>query len=129
MKRELIKNNWNVQAVVQQEQSKNVFEICLINANNTSESFPVTFNKNESPTGMNIIQSLVTIKPLLGKGDSAAYNIYRDHTKNRCINYIELSMALENLDLQNQPTRARGPGQKSDPRVLYFAQESEMKWN
>lgn len=59
---------------------------------------------------MNIIQSLVTLKPLLGKGDSAAYNIYRDHQKQRCINYIELSMALENLDLESQPTRMRGPG-------------------
>lgn len=43
VKRELIKNNWNAQAVINQEQAKNVFEICLVNANNTSESFPVSF--------------------------------------------------------------------------------------
>ena len=110
MKRELVKANWNVQTVINNEKAKNVIEICLVNCANTSESFSVSFNKSEAPTGMNLIQQLVALKPLLGQGDAAAYNIYRDHNKTQCINYIELSMTLENLHLENQPTRARGPG-------------------
>ena len=48
---------------------------------------------------MELIERLVQLKPLFGKGENAVYNIYRDKQKKSCINYMMLSNNLKNLQL------------------------------
>lgn len=71
----------------------------LKNADDEKESFYFEFNKNNS-FGMEIIERLVNLRPLFGKGENAVYNIYRDQYRKQCINYMMLSNSLTNLGLE-----------------------------
>ena len=56
IKKELIKNNWNAQAVIQNQKQKNLIELLLINCDNTAEFFPLVFKNNDNPTGTEIME-------------------------------------------------------------------------
>jgi hypothetical protein len=96
----LVANNWNVQAIVNQQKSKNQIQILMVNCGKQTERILLTFQRGQA-FGNTIIEQLLQIKPLVGSGENAAYNIYRDAGKNQCINYIMLSNRLEDLGLQN----------------------------
>ena len=51
--------------------------ILLKNADDGNDTFYLEFNKDDS-FGMTLIEKLVQLKPLFGKGENAVYNIYRD---------------------------------------------------
>ena len=49
---------------------------------------------------MDLIQRLVALKPIEDRANAAAaYNIYRDLQKTSCINYMELSQKLTELEI------------------------------
>jgi hypothetical protein len=70
-------NGGNVQAVIDAEKSRHVYEIVVVNIDNGAEKIPLTFPKSQNPCGSDIITRLLNLKPLPG-GNAAAYNIYRD---------------------------------------------------
>lgn len=94
----LIAVNWDENQIIQQRKSKNVIEICMINCSNPQEKIGLSFQKDKG-FGTSIIEQLIQLKPLVGAGENAAYNIYRDAQKQRCIGYIELSNKLEDIGL------------------------------
>lgn len=99
-------------------------KILLTNCDDTKDSLYLEFDKGNS-FGMTLIETLVMMKPLHGKGEDAVYNIYRDVGKKRCIDYTQLSNTLTDLQIESQPP---APGYASDCRVVYFALEFEMKF-
>ena len=60
-------------------------QILLTNTDDKNDSFLLEFDK-ENSFGMQIIEKLVQLKPLFGKGENAEYNIYRDQQTTRFIN-------------------------------------------
>lgn len=74
---------------------------------------------------MELIERLVNLKPLFGKGENAVYNIYRDQYRKKCINYMMLSNSLSNLGLDQQP---KAPGYSVDCRLVYFGLDYQMKF-
>ena len=124
----LVANNWNVQAIVNQEKSKNQTQILMVNCSKQTERILLTFPKGQG-FGNTIIEQLLQIKPLVGAGENAAYNVYRDAGKNQCINYIMLSNRLEDLGLENQPNAPAAPGQIGLVKILYFNQDMAMKFD
>ena len=58
----------------------------MTNCDNSNDTLYLEFDKSNS-FGMTLIETLVMMKPLHGKGEDAVYNIYRDAAKSRCIDY------------------------------------------
>lgn len=50
---------------------------------------------------MTLIEKLVQLKPLFGKGENAVYNIYRDQHRKQCVNYTMLSNSLTDLKIDS----------------------------
>ena len=73
---DLIANNWNVQAVIEQYKTRNVYELLLINCANPQNKHTLSLHKTVA--GMSIIEHLVAVQPLIHNSAGAAYNIYRD---------------------------------------------------
>ena len=78
---------------------------------------------------MAIIQHLVAVKPLNSSAGNCAYNIYKDPYKTQCINYIQLSSNIKDLGLGQQPLGEKQHPLCGQPRILYFNQDQEMKWD
>ena len=125
IKKSLIANNWNVEKVIQIEKQRNQIDLILKNCTNQNDQFFMLLPKNSGVTGMAIIEHIVRNKPIAGPGagPNSAYNIYRDQAKQTCINYIELSNTVENLNLDALPSDHMGK------RILYFNLDSEMKYD
>ena len=72
------------------------YRILLKNCDDTNDSYYLEFDLNNG-FGMTLIEKLVQLKPLFGKGENAVYNIYRDSRRNQCVNYTMLSNSLKDL--------------------------------
>ena len=100
----------------------------MVYCSKQTERILLTFQRGQA-FGNTIIEQLLQIKPLVGSGENAAYNVYRDAGKMQCINYIMLSNRIEDLGLENQPNAPAGPGQMCITKMLYFNLDMAMKFD
>lgn len=96
-------------------------ELLLVNADDPSDQLYLNLDSIDS-FGTTIIENLVMIKPLI---DAECYNIYRQPSREDCIDYTQLSLKLTELNLILQPT---DPRYSESCYVLYFGKDKEMNF-